>query len=152
MVNANKMMTVRDLMTNTAQFSPDGDYWEPALPPYLLWRIRLRDAWAVLTGKAIAIRQTTKADIDAADSEDEIPISSLKLLGPLPRIEDFPPARQEGEVAMVHGKDWVCIDSRHRSYTWSRFDQESKSILSVGANQSGLLGGRGSQVTKEKNA
>ena len=35
MVNANKMMTVRDLMTNTAQFSPDGDYWEPALPPYL---------------------------------------------------------------------------------------------------------------------
>ena len=60
------MMTVRDLLTNTAQSSPDGAHWEPALPSYLWWRIRLRDAWAVLTGKAIAIRQTTKADIEAA--------------------------------------------------------------------------------------
>ena len=57
------MMTVKDLMTNTVQSSPDGNHWEPALPSYLLWRTRLRDAWAVLTGKAFAIRQTTKADI-----------------------------------------------------------------------------------------
>lgn len=60
------MMTVRDLMTNTVQSSPDGKHWEPALPSYLWWRIRLRDAWAVWKGKATAIRQTTKADIEAS--------------------------------------------------------------------------------------
>ena len=57
------MITIKDLMTSECQSSPDGKHWEPALPSYLLWRIRLRDAWAVWTGKAIAIRQTTKADI-----------------------------------------------------------------------------------------
>ena len=57
------MMTVKDLLTNQNQSSPDGKHWEPALPYYLLWRTRLRDAWAVLKGNAVAIRQTTKADI-----------------------------------------------------------------------------------------
>ena len=60
------MMTVKDLLESDCQSSPDGEHWEPALPSYLWWRIRLRDAWAVWTGKAIAIRQTTKADIEAA--------------------------------------------------------------------------------------
>lgn len=59
------MMTVKDLMENQCASSPDGKHWEPALPePHQFWwRIRLRDAWAVWQGKAIAIRQTTKADI-----------------------------------------------------------------------------------------
>ena len=58
------MMTVKDLMTNACQSSPDGNHWEPALPEHMWWRIRLRDAWAVLKGEATAIRQTTKADIE----------------------------------------------------------------------------------------
>ncbi len=59
------MMTVKDLMETECQSSPDGKHWEPALPELyrLYWRNRLRDAWAVWNGEAIAIRQTTKADI-----------------------------------------------------------------------------------------
>lgn len=59
------MITVKYLMETECKSSPDGRHWEPVLPhPYgLTWRNRLRDAWAVLNGKAIAIRQTTKADI-----------------------------------------------------------------------------------------
>ena len=57
------MMTVKDLMENPCQSSPDGSHWEPALPQYVWWRFRLRDAWAVWRGDATAIRKTTKADI-----------------------------------------------------------------------------------------
>jgi hypothetical protein len=57
------MMTVQDLLASPTQSSPDGKHWEPALPSYLLWRTRLRDAYAVLKGNAVAIRQTTKADV-----------------------------------------------------------------------------------------
>lgn len=59
------MMTVKDLMQNQCSSSPDGNHWEPALPePHRIWwRIRLRDAWAVWQGKAVAIRQTTKDDL-----------------------------------------------------------------------------------------
>ena len=57
------MITVQDLLASPTQSSPDGNHWEPALPSYLWWRIRLRDAWAVLKGEAVAIRQTTKADL-----------------------------------------------------------------------------------------
>lgn len=57
------MMTVKDLMENSIQTSPDGEHWEPALPQFVWWRIRLRDAWAVWKGEAIAIRQTTKSDL-----------------------------------------------------------------------------------------
>jgi hypothetical protein len=61
------MMTVKDLMTSGVQSSPDGEHWEPALPePDMRLRVRLRDAWAVWKGEATAIRQTTKADIEAA--------------------------------------------------------------------------------------
>ena len=61
------MMTVKDLMTNACQSSPDGNHWEPALPhPDMRLRFRLRDAWAVWKGEATAIRQTTKADIEQA--------------------------------------------------------------------------------------
>lgn len=60
------MMTMKDLMTSEVSCSPDGEHWEPALPQCIWWRIRLRDAWAVWQGKATAIRQTTKADIEAA--------------------------------------------------------------------------------------
>ena len=59
------MMTMKDLMENQVSCSPDGKHWEPALPQYIWWRIRLRDAFAVLQGKAMAIRQTTKEDIEA---------------------------------------------------------------------------------------
>ena len=59
------MMTVKDLMETPCQSSPDGSHWEPALPQYVWWRVRLRDAWAVWKGQALAIRQTTKADIEA---------------------------------------------------------------------------------------
>ena len=57
------MLTVKDLMTTECQSSPDGKHWEPALPHRVWWRTRLRDAWAVLKGEALAIRQTTKADL-----------------------------------------------------------------------------------------
>ena len=64
------MMTVKDLIENGCQSSPDGKHWEPALPcSPVWWRIRLRDAWAVWKGKAIAIRQTTKADIEPVPGE-----------------------------------------------------------------------------------
>jgi len=59
------MMTMKDLMENPCQSSPDGNHWEPALPEsHRLWRIRLRDAWAVWKGKATAVRQTTKQDLE----------------------------------------------------------------------------------------
>jgi hypothetical protein len=63
------MMTVKDLMQNQCTSSPDGKHWEPALPePHpLCWSIRFHDAWAVWKGKAIAIRQTTKADLGIKD-------------------------------------------------------------------------------------
>lgn len=59
------MITVKDLMQNQCSSSPDGKHWEPSLPETrrLWWRIRLRDAWAVWKGDAVAIRQTTKVDI-----------------------------------------------------------------------------------------
>ena len=57
------MMTMKDLMATEVKSSPDGKHWEPALPQHIWWRIRLRDAWAVLKGEAVAVRQTTKADI-----------------------------------------------------------------------------------------
>lgn len=58
------MMTVKDLMTSNVSTSPDGRHWEPALPlPFFGWLVTWRDAWAVLNGHAVAIRQTTLADI-----------------------------------------------------------------------------------------
>lgn len=59
------MITVKDLMQCKTQCSPDAKHWEPALPDGSLmwWRVRLQDALAVWRGEAIAIRQTTKADI-----------------------------------------------------------------------------------------
>jgi hypothetical protein len=58
------MITVKELLTSECQSSPDGKHWEPALPQYISWRIRVRDAWSVLKGEATAICQTTKADIE----------------------------------------------------------------------------------------
>lgn len=59
-------MTVKELLENPNQSSPDGIHWEPAMPEtcYLWWRIRLRDALAVWRGDAIAVRQTTKKDLE----------------------------------------------------------------------------------------
>lgn len=59
------MMTVKDLMMNPCQSSPDGKHWEPSLPMgSVWWRVRVRDALAVLAGHAVAVRQTTKQDIE----------------------------------------------------------------------------------------
>jgi hypothetical protein len=58
------MITVKHLMQSGAQASPNGEHWEPAVPhPPMFWLDRLRDAWAVYQGNAIAIRQTTKVDV-----------------------------------------------------------------------------------------
>jgi len=58
------MMTMKELMDSPNHSSPNGRYWEPALPlKWIGWRVRLRDAWAVWKGQATAIRQTTKADL-----------------------------------------------------------------------------------------
>lgn len=57
------MLTVKQLMENTCKSSPDGKHWEPAIPKYQWWRIRLRDAIAVWKGEAVAVRQTTKQDL-----------------------------------------------------------------------------------------
>lgn len=61
------MMTVKQLLQSTVQSSPDGKHWEPAIPlPYFGWRCLWRDAWEVLNGRAVAIRQTRKSDLDGA--------------------------------------------------------------------------------------
>lgn len=58
------MMTMRDVLMTSASCSPDGLHWEPALPlPMFGWRYLWRDAWEVLNGRAIAVRNTTKADL-----------------------------------------------------------------------------------------
>lgn len=58
------MMTIKELLENPCQSSPDGLHWEPALPLTSRgWCSRLRDAWAVYRGEATAIRQTTKDDL-----------------------------------------------------------------------------------------
>lgn len=57
------MITVKDLMTSPVKSSPDGKHWEPSLWVTHWWSIRIRDALAVLQGKAVAIRQTTKEDL-----------------------------------------------------------------------------------------
>lgn len=58
------VMTMKELMTNGCQSSPDGKHWEPSLPiPTYLFRERLSDAWEVFCGRATAIRNTTAADL-----------------------------------------------------------------------------------------
>lgn len=57
------MLTVKQFLENPCKSSPDGQHWEPCVPQYVWWRIRLRDAWAVWKGDAVAIRQTTKEDL-----------------------------------------------------------------------------------------
>ena len=54
-------MTLKDLLTSGAQSSPDGQHWEPAIPLLPDWN--WRDGWLVLRGHALAVRQTTKADL-----------------------------------------------------------------------------------------
>jgi hypothetical protein len=58
------MITVKELMTSPVQSSPDGRHWEPGIPKKAApWWVTLRDAWAVLKGQAVAVRQTTKEDL-----------------------------------------------------------------------------------------
>lgn len=56
------MMTMKQLLTSTVSSSPDGKHWEPSLP--MPWTPAFRDAWEVLRGRAVAVRQTTKADLE----------------------------------------------------------------------------------------
>jgi len=65
------MLTVRDLLTSGDRRSPDGRYWEPALPDAPPLRSRLRDAWAVLTGRAAAIVATSPIDIRRGGGHEE---------------------------------------------------------------------------------
>lgn len=59
------MLTMKDLVTNGVQSSPDGKHWEPALPiPSYFLKDRLRDAWAVFMRRATAVRQTRREDVD----------------------------------------------------------------------------------------
>ncbi|TXH07774.1 MAG: hypothetical protein E6R04_12030 [Spirochaetes bacterium] len=57
------MMTVKELLESKVGCSPDGKHWEPAIPEASSCKARLQDAFAVLRGQAIAVRQTTKNDI-----------------------------------------------------------------------------------------
>lgn len=61
------MLTMRDVMEmwrSGPQSSPDGKHWEPAIPcPMFGWRYNWRDAWEVLNARAVALRNTTKADL-----------------------------------------------------------------------------------------
>ena len=62
------MITVKQLFENPCSSSPDGKVWEPCVPnPPLLLKTRIFDAISVLTGKAVAIRQTTKQDLCGAE-------------------------------------------------------------------------------------
>lgn len=55
-------MTLKDLLTSSSQSSPNGVNWEPSIPYLPDWN--WRDAWLVLRGRALAVRQTTKADLE----------------------------------------------------------------------------------------
>lgn len=55
------MMTLKDLLTSDCSSSPDGKHWEPAIPILPDWN--WRDAWAVLRGRALAVRNTRKSDL-----------------------------------------------------------------------------------------
>ena len=66
------LITVKDLMTSPVQSSPDGRHWEPGIPKKAApWRITLHDAWAVLKGQAVAVRQTTEEDLKDKTNEQE---------------------------------------------------------------------------------
>lgn len=67
------MITVRDLLQSGTQCSPDGTHWEPAIPEGVgaPWRVRLQDALAVWRGQAIAVRQTTKADLPRTNKQEK---------------------------------------------------------------------------------
>jgi hypothetical protein len=55
------MMTLKQLIESGVQTSPDGRHWEPGIP--LLRKWNWRDAWEVLRGRALAVRQTRKDDL-----------------------------------------------------------------------------------------
>ena len=63
------MMIVKDFIEHGYKdgymCSPDGIHWEPALPEPSPWiKERTKDAISVLFGRATAIRQTTKLDLE----------------------------------------------------------------------------------------
>lgn len=62
-------IAMRDLLLSgrSAQSSPDGKHWEPSIPVQLDWN--WTDAWEVLRGRAIAVRQTTKADLKSTEDQ-----------------------------------------------------------------------------------
>lgn len=58
------MITVKQLIESNTTMSADHKHWEPKLPlPSPSFSCRLKDAFAVLTGNATAIRQTTILDL-----------------------------------------------------------------------------------------
>ena len=62
------MITVKQLFETSCSSSPDGEFWEPCIPnPPLSLKARIFDAISVLTGKSVAIRQTTKQDLCGAE-------------------------------------------------------------------------------------
>lgn len=59
------MITIKELLESNICLTPDGKHWEAALPePSSSIRRRWVDALAVFHGKATAVRQTTKEDLE----------------------------------------------------------------------------------------
>jgi hypothetical protein len=58
------MITLKALMSTDSISSPDGIHWEPAIPVrHTPLAERMQDAVAVISGKAVAVRQTTASDL-----------------------------------------------------------------------------------------
>jgi hypothetical protein len=60
------MMTLKQLLSSSNSSSPNGTHWEPSIPRLPDWN--WSDAWAVLRGRALAVRQTKKSDLQKEES------------------------------------------------------------------------------------
>lgn len=60
------MINVKDLIENRSgiTISLDGEHWEPIVPIPTWWRGRLFDAIEVFRGKAGAVRNTSRSDLE----------------------------------------------------------------------------------------
>lgn len=75
------MMTLEDVdtMPTSPKFGPGGP-WVRVLPCAGPWSWRLRDAWEVLCGRAVAVRESTIEDVanwPVRDEHDDAPLARL---------------------------------------------------------------------------